>query len=274
MSGIQFPSMTSKSPSKRISQFLAGTSPSSSNPSTPTASHANSPAWNEKPPWKNQEEHEQFLVDSQVSISSKLAINACPPGIELTDVCEPSGTVVAASSHSDEYHSCHEDLPQEKALDSIPQSQQQTTDDQSNQLPIINPKDISTLFEMIGDITENMKSITTMAAIIPSLETEMKTMSTQISAINDNVSKQLREINARVLVNEEDIEALKHELQAEKTYTASHVKPAIRKLEKGGMIDALSIDLIQKIETNEKSVSDQRTMINDVKNNELDRTIN
>ena len=113
-----------------------------------------------------------------------------------------------------------------------------------------------------------------MAAIIPSLETEIKTMSTQISTINDNVTKQLKEINARVLVNEEDIEALKHELQAEKTYTASHVKPAIRKLEKGGMIDALSIDLIQKIETNEKSVSDLRTMINDVKDNELDRTIN
>ena len=293
--------MANKSPMKRISQVLAGT-PVSPSFSTVEVSNSNSPAWAEKPPWKQEEETEQFLVDSQVSISSKLSINTCPTtdaGIELADVPDVSGdttvTTSAEISHTDEYHSCHEDLPQEKAHndhtlseeasktepkpaeEEPPPQPQQSTDNQSQQMPVINPKDISTLFEMIGDITENMKSITTVTAIIPSLEKEIKSMSTQLSTIQDNVEKQLSEINAQVLINEEDIKSLKQDLQAEKTYTTSQVKPVIKKmkkLEKGGLLDTLTIDLIKKIEINEKAVSDLRTSINDVKNAELERTIN
>ena len=97
MPAIQFPSMTSKSPIKRVNQVLLASS--------------NSPSWNEKPPWEGNE-HE--LVDSQISVSTKLSLSECPPtepGIQITDTPLETAAETETTTAHDEYHSCTEDLP-------------------------------------------------------------------------------------------------------------------------------------------------------------------
>ena len=131
----------------------------------------------------------------------------------------------------------------------------------------ISQKDVSTLFEMIGEITEKMKTVTTTVALIPDMQSQLKSLQLKVDT-------QLSEINARVLRNEEEINTLKLNQDSNKTYLTTHVKPAIRKLEKGGLIDSLSTELIGKIEKNERSLLELRTSVDDMKSNDLDRTVN
>ena len=84
----------------------------------------------------------------------------------------------------------HEDSDiSEKTSDQHNEEEKETT---------INQKDVSTLFEMIGELTERMKTITTTVALIPDMQT-------QLTSLQEKVDTQLSGINARVLVNEEDI---------------------------------------------------------------------
>lgn len=256
MPGIQFPSMA-RSPSKRVSQVLLATQNSISTLAKTQSS-------------EEQGHTEKILVDSQVSISSELMQNTCST--------KETGIVLDTDNdclNPDEYHSCPEDLTPEKVLVEETVTTPSKTDDQNTEVePIINHKDVSLLFEMIGELTESMKSITTTTAIIPSLQTEIKSMATQLSTIRNNVETQISEMNARVLVNEEEIKTIKQDLLCDKTYLSSHIKPAVKKLEKGGLLDCLSTDLLKKIQMNEKAVADLKTVVDDINNSEMDRTIN
>ena len=120
---------------------------------------------------------------------------------------------------------------------------------------------------MIGEITEKMKTITTTVALIPDMQT-------QLTNLQLKVDTQLSDINARVLKNEEEINTLKQNQESNRTYLTTHIKPAIRKLEKGGLIDSLSTDLMGKIEKNENSLLELKTTLEDIKSSDLNRTVN
>ena len=204
-----------------------------------------------KPSWEE--------VDSPVSVSTKLSMDGEQHlGITLTETTE-------------EYHSCPEDAVDTCTsvatdIESIQKDITNTNND-SNGISIP-PKDIGTLFEMIGEITEKMKTVTTTTALIPKLQSEIEAMANKISSFQSNIESQITDVSSRVLVYETDIKELKSNMQSDQTYLKSHVKPAIKKLEKGGLLDHLSKDLLAKIETNEKSVSELKVTLDDMKNDE------
>lgn len=110
--------------------------------------------------------------------------------------------------------------------------------------------DIGALFEMMGELTETTKSITSSTNLIPSLQTNLETLTAQVAAVESKLSSELANLSARVLTNEESIEDLKKSVDTEKKYVTTHVKPIIKKLEKGNLIDSLSADMSSKISQN------------------------
>ena len=110
--------------------------------------------------------------------------------------------------------------------------------------------DIGALFDMMGELTETTKSITSSTNLIPSLQTNLETLTAQVAAVESKLSSEFANLSARVLTNEESIEDLKKSVDTEKKYVTTHVKPIIKKLEKGNLIDSLSADMSSKISQN------------------------
>ena len=134
-----------------------------------------------------------------------------------------------------------------------------------------NHDDFKMLFEMIGDLTEQTKSITIKTDLIPELQANFQSMRSEISSFKDNVTAQVAELSCRVLANEEDIVKLQQHNDANKVFMASHVRPAIKKLEKGGIIDLLSTQLLEKISSNENAITELRQLI---ESTDTDKTFN
>ena len=104
------------------------------------------------------------------------------------------------------------------------------------------------LFKMMGVLTEEVKGMATIIATIPSLQKSIETLS-------NNITTQLSDLQGRVLVNEEEIEKMQSCVTAEKTYMNNRVKPMVKKLEKGNLIDTLSTELLEKISYNENNIT-------------------
>lgn len=257
--------MTSKSPNKRASQIIAALSEPS--------------PIEEKPSWED--------VDSQISVSTKLSIEVEPPlGIQMA-IPEPESH---CNSGVDEYHSCPEDIPvveeqehngaerkeknMEKNLSPHTLSSTINTDDMMSQDGVtIHPKDTAALFEMMGEMTEKMKAISNATALIPTIQSELQSMANQITTLQSNFQQQISDVSSRVLINEEEIKSLQREFQSEKSFLNSHVKPVIRKLEKGGLMEVLTKEVIAKIEKNETSLSDLKSSLDSVvSNTSMDQT--
>ena len=116
---------------------------------------------------------------------------------------------------------------------------------------------------MIGSLTEKIKSISTATALIPNLQSEIKNMATQISSLKEDLGSKVIALSGRVLVNEENIAALETTISNNSSYLDLHVKPAVKKLEKGGLIDSISPALIKKISANEAAIMELKTQLTD-----------
>ena len=109
-------------------------------------------------------------------------------------------------------------------------------------------QDIKHLFKMLGELTENVKSFTSIMEDIP-------VMKKGISDLNLQLKSQMSELQKRVLVNEEDILKLKQEMVANTDYMKCHVKPLVRKLEKEGVVEKLNTEMLNKIDRNESEIN-------------------
>ena len=107
--------------------------------------------------------------------------------------------------------------------------------------------DLPHLFQMMGTLTEDVKMIRRSIDLIPELQ---KT----VAELKNSVGSQLSDLQARVLVNEEDISALKKQVEENKAFINSSARPMTKKLEKGNLIDRLSSELLDKIDSSEKKI--------------------
>ena len=109
-------------------------------------------------------------------------------------------------------------------------------------------QDIKHLFKMLGELTENVKSFTSIMEDIP-------IMKKGISDLNLQLKSQMSELQKRVLVKEEDILKLKQEMAENTDYMKCHVKPLVRKLEKEGVVEKLNTETLNKIDRNESEIN-------------------
>jgi chromosome segregation ATPase len=254
------------SPSKRI-QHALGTIRQLSNSNHDSSSN---PAGLQTPQRTTEEVNEHQDVDSQVSISTNLDVNK----------------VTVDKDDDDDILSTSEDPPttdlenDNTTTTTVQQQQQETSHHKTDPMnphektitATTKPDDTSSkMMEMIGDLTEQVKSLTTTINLIPTLQTDIQRLSTQLSANTTDLSKQVADLNAKVLVHEEAIEELKSKYETDRQYMTSHVKPAIKKLEKAGLIDNISNQLLDKITSNETSIAELKLSS---ETNDLDKTLN
>ena len=154
---------------------------------------------------------------------------------------------------------------QQQQLTNIEQPVSET--DNNNNSMIMNAKDVSSLFEMIGDLTEKIKGITSKTDLIPNIQSEVNSMQAQMKSLKQDLGSQVADLSGRVLVNEGDITYLRTELQSNKQYVTDHVKPVISQLVKGG--------LTAKITANESAIADLKTRWEETSlaTNSLDKTM-
>ena len=256
MPQLVFPSMSSNksSPSKRI-QHALGTIREQLTPNQ-DLSLLSKPALDET---------EYRDVDSQISISANLAI------------------VNENDDDSDIYLSTNDEDPvdtrgkkeDEIPTDTVPQIKQQTETNQPDvitQPDELSKSDIATkLFQMIGDLTEQTKAMVTKIDLIPQLQSKITTLSAQMNSLKEDVTSKVADLSAKVLIHDEELNKLTETIQANNIYMNTHIKPTIKKLEKGGLIDNLSIPLLQKITSNEAAITDVKLALETA---DLDKTVN
>jgi hypothetical protein len=105
---------------------------------------------------------------------------------------------------------------------------------------------------------------------------------TEVTTIKNDVMKQVSDLSAQVLVNEEVITKLNNNFDLNKQYMTSNAKPAIKKVEKlesNGVMDILTLQLLEKITSNETAISEMKDVLatidhNNNNHNELDKTFN
>ena len=128
--------------------------------------------------------------------------------------------------------------------------------------------EMNTLFEMIGDLTERTKGLTAQMDMLPTIQSEVRSLSAQISTFREDVATQVADLTAKVLINEEDIKTLKQNYKNDHQYIITHVKPVIKMLEKEDLINNISNEFLCKIKTNEMAIEELRQTA------DLDKTVN
>ena len=146
----------------------------------------------------------------------------------------------------------------------------------TNDSDTIKTSDSAALFEMLGVLTEKVKGISISTNLIPKLNADIQKMATEITTLREDLGTQIADLQGRVLTNEESIKKLESEASSNTSFMKSHVRPIIKKLEKDGLLDSLSTDLIRKISANESAITELKTKISESSeiNNDLDKTVN
>ena len=108
-------------------------------------------------------------------------------------------------------------------------------------------QDMPHLFEHIGRLTEEVKKLSTIV-------TSMSSMQTTMVELKNSVTKDMSELQARVLVNEEAIGNIHKKIDTLNS-DMKHMKPVIKKLERGNLVDKLSTDVLEKVTNNESKIS-------------------
>ena len=119
--------------------------------------------------------------------------------------------------------------------------------------------EMNTLFEMIGDLTERTKGLTAQMDILPTIQSEVRSLSAQISTFKEDITAQVADLTAQVLVNEEDIKILKQYYHKDHEYIVNHVKPMIKMIEKEDLLNIKKES--RKIETNEQAILELRQAV-------------
>ena len=145
----------------------------------------------------------------------------------------------------------HPDETLEAAESAVAEVNTSTDTEQTEKTITASPEalDLPYLFQMMGKLTEDVKMIRRSMDSIPELH---KT----VAELKNSVGTQLSNLQARVLINEEDISSLKKQVDENKAFIKSSARPIAKKLEKGNLADRLSPELLEKIVSNEKKISE------------------
>ena len=189
---------------------------------------------------------EHQIIDSQISISSNLVVKPTEEFFDAQDGFKSSNDSAAASTTTNE------------------SSATQTE-----------PDDIKTLLVMVGALTEEVKTMRTKMDIMHELQTNVNTLRVEFSSVKDNITGQIAELNSKVIINEEEISKLREQHKTNDQYIVSHVKPVVKKLEKGGLIDMMSKTLLEKITANEESIRGMKRPVESTAASvDMDKTLN
>lgn len=222
--------------------------------------------WNEHPPWQNINDG-GVEKESGVIVSNTNKPNQHETPIKLTEYTSDIRTSLEVNDQEPPQSTqqqlkqpeCHSS--QQSLLPSV-QSTGDITEGKSESA--LNPSDTNTLFEMMGALTEKIKDISTATSLIPTLQSDIKDMATQISSLKADLGNQVANLNGRVLSVEEDIESLKKTITTNNSYVNTRVKPVIKKLEKDDLLGCLSTNVVNKISANEAAILELQSKIVDL----------